>query len=548
MTAPQDWPVVALPPLPPARGVSRLRLLPGTLARLGLPALLRYARHRLRGAAALPADAPSPAPPFLHDQAGPDPGIDWHGAAPAHRPALAVPTAGPFDIRLLWEPARLVDLPTLPPATAEALVRSFVAANPPFRGSHWACGQEAAIRLAHLLETQAATGRPPHPGFLDLVALHRTRIEATLDYAIAQDNNHAVSEAAGLWAASMRLDDDAGADRGWKLLERAMARLFAASGAFSQHSTRYHALAVEMAAFADRFAIATGGPGLSPEGATRLHLAAAWLAQVTDPASGRAWRVGHDDSSRLFGASRDDFAPALAHAVHQRQGPGPRPAPLPCWLDAEGGFAALGQDGIRVYLRLPVHRFRPSQADALHLELWRGSDCLLGDAGTALYNVNADPTAPDLARTAAHNTIAFDDDDQMPRLSRFLYGAWLRPIELAAEPGRMLGAYRDWRGRYHRREVRLTDAGLAVEDRFDGRFARATLRFRLPEAAWRIEGAAALGPFRLHVAGAAGLRLVRLPFAPHYGTWTTTPALEAWADRPGRLITTITLANSGGSA
>jgi len=91
----------------------------------------------------------------------------------------------------------------------------------------------------------------------------------------------------------------------------------------------------------------------------------------------------------------------------------------------------------------------PSQADALHLELCRGGACLLGDAGSCLYNAAADPQAPDLARTAAHNTISFDGDDQMPRLSRFLYGAWLRPRGVASLPGEMRAGYRDWRGRSH---------------------------------------------------------------------------------------------------
>lgn len=540
---PQETPAVALPPLPHARGAARLALLAGTLARLGAPALLRYARHRWQGGQALPEDAPVPRPPFLHDAAAAEV-TGWFGPVPeAMRtlPALAVPTNAAFDIRRVWEQARLADLPALPPDRAEALVRSFVAANPPFRGPHWACGQEAAIRLAHLLA--AAGAEPLRPGMRALVALHRDRIQATLGYAMAQDNNHATSEAAGLWIAGMVLDEAETAARGRALLERAVLRLFLPGGAFAQQSMRYQALALAMPAFAQRMAAARGRPGLSAAALARLRQGAGWLGRIAGP-RGAAWRVGHDDGSRLFATDEAGILD-LAEAAF-----GPRPdAGGPAWLDAEGGFAGLAEGRLRAFLRLPVQKFRPAQADALHLELWLGETCLLGDAGTALYNFNADPAAPDLARTAAHNTIAFDDDDQMPRLGRFLYAAWLRPGELAAAPGRMLGAYRDWKGRCHRREVRLSAAGLAVEDRFDGRFAQATARFRLPEAPWRIEGASLLGgPLAIAVAGAARLRLVRLPFAPAYGRWTTTPALEAIADRPGRLGFAITVAEARGKA
>jgi hypothetical protein len=566
----ESLPAIALPPLPPAGGITRLRLLAGVLPRLGMPALVRYARHRLRAAVALPPDAVVPDPPFLHADASSGGGADWFGPSAAWRdaPALAVPTAGPFDIRLLWEAGRLVDLPSLAardPAAAEAMVRDFVRANPPFRGPHWACGQEASIRLVHLLAAHEATGRTMLPGFRALVALHRTRIAATLDYAMAQDNNHAISEAAGLWAASLALGDAAGAARGRALLERAVMRLFAPTGGFSQQSTRYHVVALEMAAFAERFSGAQGGQGLSEKSHARLAPGVDWLTRITDPESGRAWRVGPDDGSRFFNAPPNDVRPTLRRAAAVLRPP-PLPGRVPnpggvrnpapqggreqdSWLDADGGFAGLRQGDLRAFLRLPVHRFRPGQADALHLDLWHDSACLLGDGGTALYNFNADPAAPDLGRTAAHNTIAFDDDDQMPRLSRFLYAAWLQPLELAAEPGRMLGAYRDWKGRFHRREVRLVGHAVTVEDRFDGGFTHATARFRLPDGAWCIDGDTLRGePLTIAVEGAARLRLVRLPFAPEYGRWTTTPALEVTADRPGRLACTITVAPEGHSA
>ena len=575
---PQDsLPLVDLRPLPVATGASRLRVLPGTLWRLGLPALARYARHRLAQGSALSADAPLPEPPFLHAQSHDGPGIDWFGAVPRSLrslPALSVPTSAGFDIRLVWEAGRLVDLPALAahdPAAAEGMVRDFVRSNPPFRGPHWACGQEAAIRLAHLLSAQQGSMLP---GFAALVALHRTRIEATLAYAMAQDNNHAISEAAGLWAAGLALADDEAARRGRALLQRAVLRLFAASGAFSQHSMRYHVVALEMAAFAQRFALSRSAPGLPDAACARLSAGTEWLRRIT-AANGRAWRVGHDDSSRLFGDSLDDVRPTLSRArvfseppppLRGRDGEAggaarptlpasvrvdpapPHPGPPPqggreapsVWLDAEGGFASLSLGPLRAFLRLPVQKFRPSQADALHLDVWHGGDCLLGDAGTHLYN---DPAGPDLSRTAAHSTIAFDDDDQMPRLSRFLYGAWLRPTSITATADEIGAAYRDWKGRMHTRSVRLGGDQVQVADAVGGRFTRACLRWRLPEGAWVLSGQVATGGgLAITIVGAESLRLVRAPAAPRYGSLASRPVLEAEIVRPGGVSSLIRLA------
>ena len=91
----------------------------------------------------------------------------------------------------------------------------------------------------------------------------------------------------------------------------------------------------------------------------------------------------------------------------------------------DGGYHVLRAGPALGVLRYPRFRFRPSQADALHFDLWLGDRNLLRDAGTFSYN---DPEAREdfFAGTAAHNTVQFDDRDQMPRLGRFLFADWLK--------------------------------------------------------------------------------------------------------------------------
>src|SRR4030095_10205833 len=78
----------------------------------------------------------------------------------------------------------------------------WVQSNPANAGPNWRCAQETALRLINtliadrLLRTQGAR----HGAALErFVTEHCTRIRPTMLYAIAQDNNHATSEAVGLY-------------------------------------------------------------------------------------------------------------------------------------------------------------------------------------------------------------------------------------------------------------------------------------------------------------------------------------------------------------
>ncbi|MFC7542353.1 hypothetical protein ACFQU2_26700 [Siccirubricoccus deserti] len=109
----------------------------------------------------------------------------------------------------------------------------------PVRGPNWACGQEAALRALHLALALALLGGAPPAGARQLLALHGRRIAATPAYALAQDNNHTVSEAAGLWVCGLFCGEAGWARQGQARLEAAIRRLVASDGGFAQLSTGY---------------------------------------------------------------------------------------------------------------------------------------------------------------------------------------------------------------------------------------------------------------------------------------------------------------------
>lgn len=196
-------------------------------------------------------------------------------------------------------------------------------------------------------------------------------------------------------------------------------------------------------------------------------------------------------------------------------------------------------------LRYPRFRFRPSQADALHLDLWLGGRNLLRDAGSFSY---ASEDGVWFGGTSAHNTVEFDGRDQMPRLGRFLFGAWLKADGVEAvrqsESGKAMAAagYRDAWGARHHRQIALRSDGLDCIDRLDGNARKAVLRWRLAPGDWHLAGNTLTdGKIRLQLSAdtALTLRLKQAPESRYYLQREDIPVLEAETALPATITTQV---------
>lgn len=569
--------------------------------RLGPKAVLRAAWHRAPVARALArrslptgspdaahyaewlSSAPPPAAPELlaehraavlgHAGDG-GAGHDWHGPFAAGPHALDLDLFAAGDVRPVWERNRLAELPLLAQAArlapgaghlarSQALLADWSGANPAFNGPNWACGQEAALRALHLGLALGLLDQAPTPTLRALLAQLGQRIAATPGYALAQDNNHPVSEAAGLFACGLLLAEPDWVRTGTARLATGVARLVAPCGGFAQVSTGYHRLLLDVLSIAEWLRRRHGAPAWPDRVRERAAAATVWLHRLTDPGTGRTPRLGHQDGSAfadLSLAGPDDARPSVERAARLFAGHGAGyPADPGCaWLGlpppdgslppAPAHWAAAGSmgwhaGGARALLRSGPLRFRPGQADLLHLELWDGSLAVLRDGGTASYNPPPEHAwwHAHLTGTAAHNTVEFDGRDQMPRVGRFLFARWPRLGQL---PGQ--GAWlRDHRGNRHARRLRVDGRRWIVEDRIAGPFAHAALRWRLSDGPWQatpdgVEGAAA----RLSVTGDGPLRITLEPgwASPGYNQVVPAPVLVARAVAPiSRILTVITL-------
>jgi hypothetical protein len=444
------------------------------------------------------------------------------------------------DIKLVWELSRFQWILLFARAylqsgdsryidSANEWARDWIEHNPVNSGLNWMCGQETSIRLVHVLlsEKLLSTSDTKSELLEFFVLSHCERISATTSYAAAQKNNHIISEAAGLIIGGSWLEkyaSSAGASKnglqwrqlGYSILEKSIARLVMEDGSFAQYSVVYHRLLLDTLSIAEWWRDRMSLPSFSERLYSRARAATRWLYSFVDESNGDAPNLGANDGALVYALSdsgRRDFRPTVQLAGYlfckeDFYGPGPWNEPIETLgvaggvprangPDSEhfprGGFSVIRShfDSSRMYCRFPNFRFRPSQSDALHVDLWREGVNILRDGGTYSYAAPKEDLDYFMGSSSHNTTCRFDDRDQMPKLGRFLFGPWLRAdnVVFTSEGDRQVwqAGYTDlWRCS-HQRTVESTEKGWIITDNVNGPFKSMTLRWRLcPEFEWQL--------------------------------------------------------------
>ena len=437
------------------------------------------------------------------------------------------------DIKLIWELSRMNWVVAFAQRARNgdegslkrlnSWLSDWIESNPPYLGPNWKCGQEASIRVIHLCSAALILGqeRDSLLGLQELIRLHLRRIAPTIHYAIAQNNNHGTSEAAALFIGGSWLDASGAPDGekyeklGRRWLENRVSKLIGEDGSFSQYSLNYHRMVLDTFSIAEIWRMRLDRDRFSPVFYDRVGGATSWLYQMVCPLSGHGPNLGANDGSHLLQLTEScyrDFRPSVHLASNLFKGrlayadggpwdthlawmgivnKGTKPSQyVNCDYDS-GGYKVLRATGVNVIFRYPKFHYRPSQADAMHVDLWVNGTNLLVDAGSYSYN-----SIPDLScyfnGTASHNTVQFDDRDQMPKLGRFLFGNWLKTkhVSSIAASDSLLScsaSYRDFRGAEHFRQINLNSGRLGIHDKIKGFRKKAVIRWRLTGSEWVLE-------------------------------------------------------------
>ncbi|MFN8488775.1 MAG: alginate lyase family protein [Caldilineaceae bacterium] len=453
--------------------------------------------------------------------------------APTDQHWSALSDFGYGDIKVIWEPSRFGFVYLLVraywrtgderyPELFWQLLEDWRAQNPPQLGPNWKCGQETSFRvmawcfgLYGFLLAPATT--PARVNALaQMVAVSGQRIEANLDYAISQRNNHGISEGLGLWTIGLLFPELIQAkrwvQRGRQVLETLGQELIYADGAFAQHSVNYHRLMLHDYLWAIRLG-ELQGQALSPALKRRVVQAGQLLYQLQDTTTGRVPLYGQTDGALILPLSNCDYLDfrPVVQATHYLAtgercyprgpwdedllwlfGPGALEAPLhaPAQEDLQAessGYYTLRSTDAFVFTRCATYRDRPSQADMLHVDLWWRSQNIALDAGTYSYNAPA-PWNNSFAHTAYHNTVTVDSLDQMAQVGKFMWLPWLhsRMRVMKKSPHNQLGYWEGEHDGYNRLRVPVS-------------YRRAIVR--LGETAWLVlDALASQAPhiYRLH--------------------------------------------------
>ena len=447
------------------------------------------------------------------------------------------------DLKFIWEPARFGWAFTLGRAYwlsrderyPEAFWRyfeTFQDANPPYLGPNWLSSQECAIRLCAFAFAAQVFDDSPHstPARLSLLAEslahHATRIPPTLVYARAQHNNHLVSEALGLCTAAAALPDHPSSGQwrrlGWRWLNHAFQHQFTPNGAYCQHSTNYHRLALHAACWAHAIqAKCFPASPFPPLTLSRLQAGLSWLLSLCDSITGQIPNLGPNDGALIFPLAVSpftDYRPALQTASRSFFGepalppgiwdetslwlglpvkPASEPIPSPR-LSHPSQSVLKGARSSWAYLRAARFTSRPGHADQLHLDLWWQGLNLAIDPGTYRYTANP-PWDNAFTSTLVHNTLSVDMLEQMTRAGRFLYLDWAQVSpprwERAADGSweRLTASHNGYRrlGVTHWRQVTaFQDGRWLVDDTLSCRAHRrhtARLHWLLPDLPWQAD-------------------------------------------------------------
>jgi len=405
---------------------------------------------------------------------------DWHThpltgfVYPKHQHWSAVDefSADAGDIKYVWEKSRFTFLYDLirydyhfskdQSATVFGLITDWIDHNPVNCGPNWKCSQEIALRVLnwtfalHYYRCSPALNQSVLDKILSSIYDQMRHVERNIRFSrIAVRNNHVLTEALGLFTAGLMFRDfpesQKWREKGRDLFETEIISQIASDGSYLQYSMNYHRVVVQLLTWGIHLA-EISDEWFSETVYEQADASLRFLRICTDETNGRLPHYGHNDGALFFPLSEchfRDFRPqlgALESVLYSWKNSDPILSEEKEWLVSEDlsdvesclesvkdgafdfqedGYFVVRDEGTITFLRCGNYRHRPFQADNNHLDIWINGRNILRDAGTWLYNADADSKRY-FSGTSAHNTVMIEDFDQMQKWHRFIWTHWIK--------------------------------------------------------------------------------------------------------------------------
>lgn len=394
--------------------------------------------------------------------------------------------------------------------------------NPKNQGPNWKCGQETSIRVMKLISCSEILEQENDalPSLQNLIYDHLERINGNIYYAIAQDNNHGTSEAAALYIGSLWLTKQNNTgnfakkklikwkNKGRELLEGRILKLISNQGTFAQKSVNYHRVVIDTMSWVLFLMNKYNETSFSNLILIRLQSLGEWQYKMISSSKGEVPNLGSNDGAMfetLHSCDYSDFRPSTQlffamlngyrvfnegtydEVLFWRNQNYLKEYPLksinlPIAEILDEQYFIISNKLIKLFLILPNDKFRPGSCDAFHLDLWVNDENQLLDSGSFSYNAG-EKTAL-YKSVAAHNTIQFGSQEQMPKLSRFLYGNWIKidanpKLSITENEIEFEASYTDYCDNKHKRNIRylIKENKIIVLDEVSSTIKNKTLRW-----------------------------------------------------------------------
>lgn len=383
------------------------------------------------------------------------------------------PTFG--DIKYVWERSRFSFLQTILRYDAHtgldssewlfSQIESWIENNPINQGPNYRCSQEISLRVfnwtlalyfyrnsSHLTESRFQK-------IIFVIYWQLRHVRSNIQFSrIAVRNNHAITETLSLYTAGLLFPffKEANSWRvlGKKWFEKEIAYQIYEDGAYLQFSFNYHRVVIQLLTWAISLS-SKHDEKFSSVVYERAEASLKLLLHCQDGFSGGLPNYGANDGSLFFKWNDENFRnfkPSIdtLHFLLTSESVyfhsplyednlwfgNNRSLKLFQKLVVKNGFYSFPKGGLHVYRNTSTVFFincvnyinRPSQADALHLDVWHDGKNLLRDAGSYQYNGD-EQILKYFFGTESHNTVMLNTSDQMLKGPRFVWFNWTRVVK-----------------------------------------------------------------------------------------------------------------------
>lgn len=339
-------------------------------------------------------------------------------------------------------------------------IEDFIDKNPINQGPNYKCSQEISLRVLNwafalfYYKNSSSLSEERFQKIVNSIYYQLNHVYSNINFSrIAVRNNHAITETSLLYLSGFLFpffkESSLWHKKGKKWLLKELNYQIYDDGSYLQFSHNYHRVVIQTLSWVlslNELNKVSFGEIINQ----KIEITLNFLYQHQDEITGWLPNYGNNDGALFFPLNNNhyrDFRPQLQvlgillnkklyeqsfedafwFGLSKRAGNGLILAKKSLLSFKDGGFYGFNDDALTT-IRCGKYKDRPSQADALHLDVWYNGVNILFDPGTYKYNTEK-KVLDYYMGTQGHNTLTIGNQDQMVKGGRFIWYYWTKRVK-----------------------------------------------------------------------------------------------------------------------